>query len=161
MSTHDARVMLGVAAAALGLGLILSVSGCVGDMYDQNRLKPLRASSHFADGRSSRDPVPGTVARGQLRLDHHLYTGKVAGQPAALFPFPVDRAVLEYFRSRVPRARRDSEEALEFVVRSATTRELQERCTAALIRKCEILWSLLDAVYAAYAAPGWRLAESG
>ena len=72
----------------------------------------------------------------------------------------VDRGVMEYFRDRVPRARRDSQEALDFVVRSATTQELQERCVAALVRKCEILWSLLDAVYAAYIAPGWRLAES-
>lgn len=71
----------------------------------------------------------------------------------------VDRGVLEYFRSRVPRARRDSEEALDFVLRTATTRELQERCVAALIRKCEILWALLDAVYAAYVSPGWRLTE--
>ena len=71
----------------------------------------------------------------------------------------VDPALLAYFRDRVPRARRDSEEALGFVVRSATTRELQERCVAALIRKCEILWTLLDAVYAAYITPGWRVAE--
>lgn len=69
----------------------------------------------------------------------------------------VDRAVLEYFRSRVTRARRDSEEALGLVVRTATTHELQERCVDALIRKCEILWGLLDAVYAAYVEPGWRL----
>lgn len=72
----------------------------------------------------------------------------------------VDRGVLEYFRSRVPRAQRDSREALDFVVRHATTQELQERCVAALIRKCEILWGLLDAVHAAYIAPGWRLPES-
>ena len=64
--------------------------------------------------------------------------------------------LLEYFRSRVPRARRDSEEAIEFVVANATTRELQERCVAALIAKTEILWHLLDCVYAAYVDPGWK-----
>ncbi len=63
--------------------------------------------------------------------------------------------MLAYFRSRVPRARRDSEEALDFVVRHATSYELQERCVAALIRKTEILWHLLDCVYAAYIEPGW------
>jgi len=63
--------------------------------------------------------------------------------------------MLAYFRSRVPRARRDSEEAIAFVVRHATTYELQERCVAALIRKTEILWHLLDSVYAAYVEPGW------
>jgi pyrroloquinoline-quinone synthase len=55
----------------------------------------------------------------------------------------------------VPRARQDSLEAVDFVVRHATTRELQERCVAALIRKTEILWHLLDSVYAAYIEPGW------
>jgi pyrroloquinoline-quinone synthase len=58
----------------------------------------------------------------------------------------VDRAMLEYFRTRVPRARRDSEEALAFVLAHADTRDVQERCVAALVRKCEILWALLDAV---------------
>jgi pyrroloquinoline-quinone synthase len=70
----------------------------------------------------------------------------------------VSREMLEYFRSRVPRARRDSEEALDFVVRHATTYELQARCVAALIRKTEILWHLLDCVYAAYIEPGWGAA---
>ncbi len=62
--------------------------------------------------------------------------------------------LLAYFRSRVPRARRDSEEAIDFVTRHATTSELQERCVAALIRKTEILWHLLDCTYAAYIEPG-------
>ena len=66
----------------------------------------------------------------------------------------VSPQVLDYFRSRVPRARRDSEEAIEFVAQHAVTYELQERCVAALIRKTEILWHLLDSVYAAYIEPG-------
>lgn len=69
----------------------------------------------------------------------------------------VSRETLEYFRSRVPRARRDSEEAMDFMVRHATTYALQARCVAALIRKTEILWHLLDCVYAAYVEPGWGL----
>lgn len=60
--------------------------------------------------------------------------------------------LLEYFRSRVPRAARDSREAIEFVVTHATSRELQERCVTALIHKTEILWHLVDCVYAAYVA---------
>jgi len=59
--------------------------------------------------------------------------------------YPWVRAdVLEYFRTRVTRARRDSEQAIEFVCRNATTYELQEKCVAALIRKTEILWHMLD-----------------
>ena len=59
----------------------------------------------------------------------------------------IDAASLDYFRGRVTRARRDSEEAVEFVTGGAVTRELQDRCVEALVRKCEILWALLDAVY--------------
>jgi len=67
----------------------------------------------------------------------------------------VSPEMLAYFRGRVTRARRDSAEAIEFVVQHATSYELQERCMAALIRKTEILWQLLDSVYAAYIEPGW------
>jgi coenzyme PQQ biosynthesis protein C len=58
--------------------------------------------------------------------------------------------VLAYFRERVSRARRDSAEALEFVIANATTVELQSRCEAALIKKTEILWHLLDCVAGAH-----------
>jgi pyrroloquinoline-quinone synthase len=63
----------------------------------------------------------------------------------------VSPSVLDYFRSRVPRAQHDAEEAMAFVVERATTPELQDRCVAALVTKCEILWALLDAVSAAAA----------
>jgi pyrroloquinoline-quinone synthase len=62
--------------------------------------------------------------------------------------------VLAYFRTRVTRARSDSEEAVEFVVTNATTREQQAACVAALIRKTEILWHLLDCVSLAYGPRG-------
>jgi pyrroloquinoline-quinone synthase len=62
----------------------------------------------------------------------------------------VDAGVQEYFRSRVPRARNDSTEALDFVMAHATTRAAQDLCIAAFITKCDVLWSLLDAVSLAY-----------
>ena len=64
----------------------------------------------------------------------------------------VDPGVQEYFRTRVTRARDDSEEAIRFVVAHAATRELQDRCVDAFVVKCDILWALLDAVSAAYAS---------
>jgi pyrroloquinoline-quinone synthase len=66
----------------------------------------------------------------------------------------VEVETLEYFRSRVPRARRDSEEAVDFVAVNAPSYEMQERCVAALVRKTEILWHLLDCVQAATIDPG-------
>ncbi len=58
----------------------------------------------------------------------------------------VDTSMLDYFRNRVVRARVDSQEALDFVLAHAKTRDVQERCVDALIIKCQILWALLDAV---------------
>jgi len=60
----------------------------------------------------------------------------------------VKQETLEYFRSRVPRARRDSQEAIEFVVWHASSYSLQHQCVNALIKKTEILWHLLDCVQA-------------
>jgi pyrroloquinoline-quinone synthase len=60
----------------------------------------------------------------------------------------IDPGVQEYFRTRVVRARGDSEEAIELVLAHATTRETQEKCIAAFVTKCDILWALLDAVAA-------------
>jgi len=65
------------------------------------------------------------------------------------YPF-VDGAALAYFKSRVPRAASDAAEALELVVGEARSAEMQERCVAALVRKTEILWHLLDCIVAAH-----------
>ncbi|MEU1511523.1 pyrroloquinoline-quinone synthase PqqC [Streptomyces sp. NPDC005811] len=53
---------------------------------------------------------------------------------------------LGYFRTRVDQGRRDSTEALALVLDWARTHEAQQRALAALTFKCEVLWSLLDAV---------------
>jgi pyrroloquinoline-quinone synthase len=66
----------------------------------------------------------------------------------------VDAKALAYFRSRVPRARRDSEEAIDFVTKHAKTRDVQEACVSALIKKTEILWHLLDCVQSRVDAAG-------
>jgi pyrroloquinoline-quinone synthase len=65
----------------------------------------------------------------------------------------VDPAVQDYFRARVTRAREDSKEAVEFVLASATTGDMQDRCVAALVTKCQILWAMLDAVEASTREP--------
>lgn len=67
--------------------LVLSVTtGCAQEMANQPRYEPLEACSVFPNGLSSRQPVPGTVARGQLRLDDAFYVGKVDGELVAQLP---------------------------------------------------------------------------
>ncbi len=78
----------------------LSLAACRTDMHVQPRYSPLDSSDFFEDGRSARPAVPGTVARGHLRIDQHFYTGKVNGNAVDTFPFPVTRQVLERGRER-------------------------------------------------------------
>jgi len=70
------------------------ISGCRQDMHDQPKYVPLRQSSFFNDARSARPVVEGTVARGQLHDDELMYTGKVKGADATVFPMRVDAAVM-------------------------------------------------------------------
>ncbi len=62
-------------------------------------------------------------------------------------------SAIDYFRSRVPRAKRDSQEAIELVVAAARTFAQQQQAVAALVRKTQILWHLLDCVAAAETRP--------
>jgi mono/diheme cytochrome c family protein len=63
-------------------------------MHDQPKYIPLRESSFFTDDRSARSPVSGTVARGQLHVDTLLYTGRVNGANATVFPMRVDAPLM-------------------------------------------------------------------
>jgi mono/diheme cytochrome c family protein len=80
--------------------LTLLLAGCRQDMHDQPRFKPLAQSDFYADLRSSRPPVEGTVARGQLHEDTYFYTGKIGNNPGDFMPFPVTEEVLARGRER-------------------------------------------------------------
>jgi mono/diheme cytochrome c family protein len=76
------------------------VAGCRQDMHVQPRYEPEDPSTFFADGRSERPPVEGTVARGHLRTDELLYTGRVNGAVADIFPFAITAPDLSRGRER-------------------------------------------------------------
>jgi mono/diheme cytochrome c family protein len=69
-------------------------------MHDQPKYIPLRESTFFSDDRSARPIVAGTVARGLLRDDPLLYTGRTDGKDATVFPFPIDGKVMARGRER-------------------------------------------------------------
>lgn len=58
----------------------------------------------------------------------------------------IDRDGLAYFRARLQQAPRDSEHALEVVTEHCRSVDEQERAVAALSFKCDVLWSMLDAI---------------
>ncbi len=80
----------------LGSTIVLFGCGFRLDMQVQPKVKPLRQSDFFEDGRASRPLIPGTVARGDAREDSYYYTGMVAAnKPGDELPFPATREVLE------------------------------------------------------------------
>ena len=97
---RSAKAGLKACATALIVVIAVVTSGCRRDMQDQPKYIPLRASSFFADDRSARPLVQGTVARGHLNDDTLLETGKLGDNDATVFPFAVDARVLSRGRER-------------------------------------------------------------
>lgn len=85
---------------ATALVVAFAVSGCA-DMKDQAHHEPLELNEFFADGRSSRPLVEGTVARGHLREDDAYFRGTDAnGRFIARMPVKPDAAMLARGRER-------------------------------------------------------------
>src|SRR5262249_7794671 len=66
----------------------------------------------------------------------------------------VSADTLDYFAKRPPPAERDAQFALDHVKRHAKTPEQQAAVLRALEFKCDVLWSMLDALYYCYVTPG-------
>jgi mono/diheme cytochrome c family protein len=92
----DTRRVRFLTAAAL----LCVCAACRQDMHNQPKYLPLRESAFFGDQEASRPFVPDTVARGELRDDQLLYTGKVDGNDALLFPFQIDESVMKRGQER-------------------------------------------------------------
>ena len=86
--------------ALLLLAVMLTCVGCRQDMHDQPKLTAYKPSDFFADQRSARPVVEGTIAQGHLNEDELLHTGRVGGQAATVFPFAVDDALMRRGRER-------------------------------------------------------------
>ena len=69
-------------------------------MHVQPRQNPLAKSDFFADQRSARPLVEGTVARGEYEDNPYLRTGKIGNNPGDFMPFPVTAEVLNRGRER-------------------------------------------------------------
>jgi hypothetical protein len=98
-SVISCRFSVKARAAGALLGL-LALAGCRQDMHNQPKFVPQRGTTFFADGRSARPQVIGTVARGQLHEDTYFYTGLNNGAEGNTMPFPVTMDVLERGQER-------------------------------------------------------------
>lgn len=70
------------------------------DMDRQSKYKPQSVSKFFADGRTDRLPVTGTIARGFLRTDDFLDFGKDGEAWASGFPMDVTRDLIDHGREK-------------------------------------------------------------
>jgi pyrroloquinoline-quinone synthase len=58
----------------------------------------------------------------------------------------IAREDLSYFTDRIDKVSGEGKDTLDIVVRHCVTREQQDRAVAALSFKCDVLWSMLDAI---------------
>ncbi|RMH27250.1 MAG: cytochrome c [Candidatus Hydrogenedentota bacterium] len=85
---------------ALGIAVCIAMAGCDQRMRYQPKYKPLQESDFFADGRSARPLVAGTVARGDLRDDRMLFTGMDGTTLTQVLPVSLTRELLERGQER-------------------------------------------------------------
>jgi pyrroloquinoline-quinone synthase len=85
-----------------------------------------------------------------------LFAPDLMRRRIAAFPqhYPwVKPEALEYFRTRLTQAPRDSQQGLHLVLTHCTTVETQQRAFEALAFKLELLWVMIDTIHHAYLEP--------
>ncbi|MEO6966684.1 MAG: cytochrome c, partial [Acidobacteriaceae bacterium] len=95
MVMHPSNSILRWTLGSAALAFLMLATGCRQDMQDQPKMIPQRESTFFANGRSVRPQVEGTVARGQQDTNDYFHTGISNQQAQDLMPFPVTMPVLE------------------------------------------------------------------
>ena len=116
---HLRTAVLNALLALTIAGSIVQFTGCQQKMADQPSYRPLEASSFFADGRSARPRVPGTVSQDSIDTTALINTGRSSESDAqnasassnslgghtlenysTQFPFPIDLAELRRGQER-------------------------------------------------------------
>jgi hypothetical protein len=82
------------------LAVSLLLAGCRQDMQDQPKFVPQRGTTFYADGRSVRPQVVGTVARDQMHESEYFYTGMVSGKEGDGFPMALTPEVMQRGQER-------------------------------------------------------------
>ena len=138
-----------------GIELWVTLGGALGvpreEMLDERHVVPgvrLAAESYVTFCRTQHwvDAVASSLTE--------LFAPSLMHERLAAFPrhYPwVDASALEYFRSRLVQAPRDSAQALEIVTTRCTTPDTQRRAFEALQFKLEMLWVMIDSIHHAFA----------
>jgi coenzyme PQQ biosynthesis protein C len=109
----------------------------------------VEAYLHFVQERSLLEAVASSLTE---MFAPAIISDRVAGMLAS-YDF-VSKDALAYFDKRLYQAPRDANFALNYVKHEARRPDQQRSVMQALIFKCDVLWSQLDALYYSYVAPG-------
>ena len=108
--SNPTRIMIKTSrklSTLLLLAAFVGLTGCQGSLSEkppvhlnqnmdfQERFDAQESNAFFADNRAMREPVKGTVARGLLKDDTVLWTGRDASGDFVANPLTVDMALLE------------------------------------------------------------------
>ena len=104
---------------------------------------------HFVQERSLLEAIASSLTE---LFSPIIISERVSGM-LANYPW-VTQETLAYFTPRLTQAPRDSDFALAYVREHAITPEQQQAVQNALRFKCDVLWSMLDALDYAYVSPG-------
>lgn len=108
----------------------------------------VQAYVHYVRERSLLEAVASCLTE---LFSSQIITERMAGMLANYDYVTPD--VMAYFDKRPPQAERDASFALDWVKRHAVTRAQQDAVVETLIFKCDVLWSMLDALHHAYVSP--------
>jgi pyrroloquinoline-quinone synthase len=121
-----------------------------GEMEDERHVLPgvrfaAEAYIHFCKTKPWIEAVASSLTE--------LFAPDLMRKRIAAFPehYPWIRPdALDYFRSRLVQAPRDSRQGLDLVQRHCTTLDTQRRAFEALAFKLEMLWTMIDTIHNAY-----------
>jgi pyrroloquinoline-quinone synthase len=140
----------GVSAGTGGIERWLRLCTAVGldrdEVLDQRHVVPgvrFAVDAYVTFARTK--PWQEAVASGLTEMfAGHLMRDRVADM-LANYPW-IAREDLAYFTDRIDKVSGEGKDTLDIVVRHCVTREQQDRAVAALSFKCDVLWSMLDAI---------------
>lgn len=135
-------------ALAEGLGLDRAYVASLGGILPATRFA-VEAYVHFVAEKSLLEAIASSLTE---MFAPETISVRVAGM-LKNYDY-ITPEVLAYFEKRLTQAPRDANFALDYVKREAKTPEQQQAAIRALSFKCDMLWSMLDALHFAYVAPG-------
>ncbi len=135
-------------ALAEGLGLDRSYVGGLSGILPATRFA-VEAYVHFVREKSLLEAIASSLTE---MFSAETISIRVAGM-LRNYDY-ITPKVLAYFEKRLSQGPRDANFALDHVRREARTPEQQHAAINALTFKCDMLWSMLDALYFAYVVPG-------